>query len=180
MPWENLRTLVLNQGYEPIRVVNWQRAVTMVWLEKATVLSAYEEEVRSKYISWDVPAVIWLRTKVKRFVPEIKLNRHYVYARDQWTCQYCGEQLPASALTFDHVIPRVRGGRTLWENLVTCCEPCNQRKGRMSVKEAGMTLLRTPRKPTWLPALLVKSFSCNTVPEQWNDFIGWVSCSVAA
>jgi len=174
MTQPNLRTLVLNQGYEPIRVVTWQRAITMVWLDKASVLSEYEEAVRSKHLTWQVPAVIWLRHKTKRFVPEVKLTRHYIYARDNWRCQYCGEQFPAAALTFDHVVPRARGGRTSWTNVVTCCTPCNQRKGDQLLGQVDMMLLRKPRKPSWMPALLVKSFSACSIPTQWHDFVGWL------
>lgn len=174
MTQPNLRTLVLNQGYEPIRVVNWQRAITMVWLEKASVLTEYEEAVHSKHLSWAVPAVIWLRSKAKRFVPEVKLTRHYVYARDGWRCQYCGKQFPASALTFDHVLPRARGGKTSWGNVVTCCTPCNQKKGDLLLKDSGLTLLRKPGKPRWMPALLVKSLSDRSIPAQWHDYVGWL------
>ena len=170
----NLRTLVLNQGYEPIRVINWQRAVTMVWLDKASVLSEYDDAVHSKHLTWNIPAVIGLRYKTKRFVPDVKLTRQYVYARDLWCCQYCGQKFPASKLTFDHVVPRARGGRTTWTNVVTCCTPCNQQKGDLPLKDCGLTLLRKPRKPRWMPALLVKSFSERGVPNQWHDYIGWL------
>lgn len=170
----NHRTLVLNQGYEPIRVINWERAITMVWLEKATVLTEYSFQVHSKHLAWNIPAVIWLRKKAKRFVPQVKLTRHYIYARDGWVCQYCGERFKASELTFDHVLPRSRGGRTTWENIATSCIPCNQRKEDRTPEEAGMPLLRKPRKPKWMPALLAKSLNDRTVPQEWNDYIGWL------
>ena len=180
MSRQNLRTLVLNQGYEPIRVVNWQRAVTMIWLEKATVLTEYNDAVHSRDLTWQVPAVIWLRSKAKRFVPDVKLTRHYVYARDSWCCQYCGEQFSASVLTFDHVVPRARGGKTSWNNVVTCCTPCNQRKSDQTLKSSKMTLLRKPRKPRWMPALLVKSLSDHTMPSLWHDYVGWLRPAAAA
>ena len=184
MPAPNLRTLVLNQGYEPVRVVNWQRAITMVYLEKAMVLNNYPVQIHSAHSAHDVPAVIWLRRnvmwlgrKAKRPPPDVKFTRFYVYARDGWKCQYCGEQFPASVLTFDHVIPRAQGGRTTWKNIVTACGPCNQQKGDRTPKQAGMTLLRKPREPRWLPALLVKSLSEKSIPEQWHDYIGWLSAA---
>jgi 5-methylcytosine-specific restriction endonuclease McrA len=176
----DLKTLVLNQGYEPIRIVEWQRAVTMIWLEKATVLTEYDDVVRSKHVSWKVPAVIWLRKKSKRFSPGIKLSRHFVYARDQWRCMYCGKKFPATQLTFDHVLPRARGGATTWENVVSSCTSCNQQKGNRLPEEAGMRLLQKPKRPRWLPALLVKSLACRSVPEQWYDYIGWLSAHAAA
>lgn len=184
MPAPNLRTLVLNQGYEPVRVVNWQRAITMVYLDKATVLDSYTTQVHSAHRAHDVPAVIWLRRnvmwlgrKAKRPPPDVKFTRFYVYARDGWKCQYCGKQLPASVLTFDHVIPRAQGGRTKWTNIVTACGPCNQVKGDRTPQEAGMKLLRKPREPHWLPALLVKGLSEKTIPEQWTNYIGWLSAA---
>jgi len=184
MPAPNLRTLVLNQGYEPVRVVNWERAITMVYLDKAMVLDNYPVQVHSAHQSHHVPAVIWLRRnvmwlgrKAKRPPPDVKFTRFYVYARDGWRCQYCGEQLPASVLTFDHVLPRAQGGRTTWTNIVTCCGPCNQEKGDRTPVEAGMQLLRQPREPRWLPALLVKSLSDTSIPAQWDTYIGWLSAA---
>jgi 5-methylcytosine-specific restriction endonuclease McrA len=184
MPSPNLRTLVLNQGYEPVRVVNWQRAITMVYLDKARILNSYPDQVYSARQAHDVPAVIWLRRnvmwigrKAKRPPPDVKFTRFYVYARDGWKCQYCGERFPASDLTFDHVTPRAQGGRTLWTNIVTACGPCNQAKGDRTPEQAGMPLLRKPREPRWLPALLVKSLSDKSIPEQWHDYIGWLSAA---
>jgi 5-methylcytosine-specific restriction endonuclease McrA len=175
MSLAGIRTLVLNQGYEPVRVVNWRRAITMVFLDKATVLSNYDgAEIHSAFDVFPAPAVIWMRNKSRRYVPEVKLSRHYIYARDRWTCQYCGERFTAAQLTFDHVVPRSQGGKTSWENIVTSCEPCNQRKGDQSLKASGMKLLRPPRKPRWMPALLVKSLHDRRVPSEWHDYIGWL------
>jgi 5-methylcytosine-specific restriction endonuclease McrA len=182
MTTPTLRTLVLNQGYEPVRVVNWQRAITMVHLDKAAVLSEYKQEVHSAFEAYPVPAVIWLRRNVmwlgrraRKPPPDVKFTRFYVYARDQWTCQYCGEKFRASELTFDHVIPRAQGGRTSWENIVTACQPCNQLKGDRTPQEAGMKLLKKPRQPRYLPALLVKSLSEKSIPDQWHDYISWIA-----
>jgi len=181
MSLAGLRTLVLNQGYEPVRVVNWKRAITMVYLNKATVLSNYDGvTLHSAFDDFPAPAVIWMQKKSRRFVPDVKLTRHYIYARDRWTCQYCGERLVAAKLTFDHVVPRSQGGKTTWENIVTCCEPCNQRKGDLSLKECKMKLLRKPKKPRWMPALLVKSLHDRRVPTEWHDFIGWLMPSDSA
>jgi len=181
MTTPSLRTLVLNQGYEPVRVVNWQRAITMVYLEKAAVLNTYPDQVHSARETFDVPAVIWLRRNVmwlgkrsKRPPPDVKFTRFYLYARDGWTCQYCGDRFKASDLTFDHVVPRSRGGRTIWTNIVTACGPCNQGKGDRTPQEADMKLLRQPKAPRWLPAILVKSLSEKSIPQQWTDYISWL------
>ena len=91
------------------------------------------------------------------------------YARDGFTCQYDGQQYPTEDLTFDHVLPRSRGGRTSWENIVTCCVECNKTKADRTPAEAGMHLLRQPRKPHVLPSVMVK-MDAATLPEEWRGY----------
>jgi 5-methylcytosine-specific restriction endonuclease McrA len=175
VPITQCKTLVLNQGFEPIRVVSWQRAVTLIYRDKATILTQYNDKpLRSAQHSINAPAVIWLKRNSKRFVQKVKLTRHFIYARDNWCCQYCGKHFPASQLTFDHVVPRSQGGTTTWENIVTCCSPCNQKKGNRKLIAADMHLLRKPTRPRWMPAILVKSLRDNSIPGEWIDYIGWL------
>ncbi len=165
-----MRTLVLDQGYQPHRVVSWQRAVGMLFVGKVEVLEEYDEWIRSVSLSIQMPAVVRLIRAVKRRQPPIRFSRLNVMTRDGFSCQYCAVDLPMRDLTYDHVLPRSRGGRTTWENVVTACKPCNHAKGDRTPSEAGMPLLRTPVKPTWLPARAVAATG-GVVPERWRDYL---------
>lgn len=145
--------LLLNAGYEPLRVVNWQRAFVLVFQDKVEVLEKYQAYVRSVRHSFPLPAVMRLRRwiKVKRRVPVIRFSRSNLYLRDDYLCQYCTLEFPERMLTLDHVVPVCRGGRKTWENIVTACLRCNQKKGHKTPEEAGLRLLKEPQAPRWLP-----------------------------
>jgi 5-methylcytosine-specific restriction endonuclease McrA len=95
-----------------------------------------------------------------------------VYSRDDHRCQYCGDKFPPAQLTFDHVIPVARGGQKGWDNIVTCCIPCNRRKGDRAPEQAGLRLVRRPRRPAALPALTL-SLGLKRAPESWRDYLYW-------
>jgi len=170
----NMKTLVLNISYEPVRVIPWQRGIKMICLDKADLIEGYESRARSQHSSMPIPAVVRLG-KYHKYREQISLQRSYVYARDGLKCQYCGEQFSAQDLTYDHVIPKSRGGRTVWQNIVTSCAPCNHKKGDRTPKEAEMKLLRKPIRPRWMPLIIVKAAQAGKVPEQWTQYINWLS-----
>ena len=95
-----------------------------------------------------------------------------IYARDEHRCQYCGDPFPTSDLTFDHVIPVAQGGRKDWENIVTCCVTCNRKKGGRTPAEAGMHLLRMPKRPESAPAIRI-TVGLRNAPESWRDYLYW-------
>jgi 5-methylcytosine-specific restriction endonuclease McrA len=99
----------------------------------------------------------------------IRFSRANIYARDAFTCQYCGQAQPTEDLTFDHVLPRSAGGKTTWENIVTCCVPCNHGKANRTPQQAGMHLRRRPAKPRWLPSVTV-NIDRRHVPEEWRPY----------
>jgi len=169
-----MQTLLLNRGYEPIRLVRWRDAVTAWILEKVEVVACYDIPLRSKYIDAKMPAVIRLTCNNHKFLQKVPMDRWHIYARDQWRCQYCGKRFKEKLLTYDHVVPRSRGGKTTWGNIVTACEPCNQKKNNRTPKEAGMPLLHKPARPNWMPTLLVEAINKNQVPEQWRFWIEWL------
>ena len=105
-------------------------------------------------------------------VASTPFSRANIYARDNHTCQYCSETLPTSDLTFDHVVPVAHGGRKDWENIVTCCIPCNRKKGGRTPAEAGMKLQRPPRKPNSAPAIRI-TIGLRNAPESWRDYLYW-------
>lgn len=145
------RTLVLNASYEPMNVVGWHRAITLLYLNKVEVLEEYDYEVRSVSLSLKVPSVLRLVSFIpqKRMRRRLKLTRTNVFIRDRYRCQYCGKEFSPSQLTLDHVIPLNHGGYHSWENLVTACKECNNRKGGKAPREAGMKLIREPRIPSY-------------------------------
>ena len=143
--------LVLNATYEPLNVVSLRRAIVLLIKEKAEILEAAEQEIRSATISLPTPLVIRLVYYVR--VPrqlKIPLTRRTVLMRDNYTCQYCGARPPKQELTIDHVFPKVHGGKTTWENVVCACKPCNLRKGSKLLEEANMHLCSTPGHPQFV------------------------------
>lgn len=167
------RTLVLDLGYQPHRIVSWQRAVTMLFQGKVEVVEEYDEEIyRSATFTMRMPAVIRLLQSVSR-KKAVRFSRMNVLTRDDWTCQYCGRRLPTRKLNYDHVTPRSQGGKTVWENIVTACYPCNDRKRDRTPQQAGMYLRRQPVKPRSLPVVAFHIDRGDSIPDAWRNFIYW-------
>jgi 5-methylcytosine-specific restriction endonuclease McrA len=137
--------LVLNQNFEPLNVCTWRRAFVLVSVGKAEVLEFGRHPIRTFVAAYPRPSVIRLQHLVRRPRSVVKLTRREVFIRDNHTCQYCGERV--RDLTVDHVIPKHRGGRHCWENLVSACKACNHRKGGKTPEEARMALLKPARAP---------------------------------
>ncbi len=137
--------LVLNATFEPINVTAVRRAMVLLLKGVAQAEEVNHAEVRSTSLAIRVPSVI--RLLAYRHIPQQTraLSRKNILLRDRNTCQFCGRVFPAAELTLDHVVPRSRGGRSSWENLVACCYQCNNRKGDRTPEEAGVRLARKPR-----------------------------------
>lgn len=159
--------LVLNTTYEPISVVSARRAVVLVLNQKASIVTPGSGEMRSERTSIDVPSVVRLVRYVKvphhRRVPP---TRRAILARDGHSCQYCS----APAESIDHVLPRSRGGKHEWENVVACCRRCNLRKADRLPNEIGLTLARNPRPP-WRFGWVYASAG-SAVDPTWLEFLG--------
>jgi 5-methylcytosine-specific restriction endonuclease McrA len=168
------QTLLLNATYEPLKVVHWQKAITLWCQGKVEVISVYDREIRAVSFSIKLPSVIRLlrHIRIKRQFDYVPFSRANIYARDHSTCQYCGRVFASADLTFDHVVPVAQGGRKDWENIVTCCIRCNRRKGGRTPEEAGMHLVRHPRRPERAPALRITIGLRNT-PDSWRDYLYW-------
>jgi 5-methylcytosine-specific restriction endonuclease McrA len=169
------QTLLLNATYEPLKVVHWQKAITLWCQGKVEVISVYNDrEIRSVSFSFKLPSVIRLLRyiKIKRNINYVPFSRANIYARDDHSCQYCGKVQPTAELTFDHVVPVAQGGRKDWENIVTCCVACNRKKGGRTPAEAGMHLTRTPRRPDKAPAIRI-TVGMKNAPEGWRDYFYW-------
>ncbi|MBC8418995.1 MAG: HNH endonuclease [Proteobacteria bacterium] len=166
------QVLLLNTTYEPLKIINWKKAITLLMLGKVEVLEEYGRDIHSVTFTIKLPSVVRLLMMVRKPKNAVKFSRQNIYARDKYRCQYCGSKLPVEDLSYDHVIPKSRGGKTLWSNIVTCCMVCNRKKGGRAPKEANMRLVRKPSKPKWLPALRV-TIGFKEVPTSWRDYLYW-------
>jgi len=166
------QVLLLNLSYEPLKIINWKKAVTLLCLGKVEVIEEYGRDIRSVSLTIKLPSVVRLLRMVKHPKKPVKFSRQNIYARDRYRCQYCGVRFPSEELTYDHVLPRSRGGRTEWENIVTCCVNCNRKKGGKTPEEAGMSLIRKPIRPSWVPALRI-TIGIREVPTAWRDYLYW-------
>jgi 5-methylcytosine-specific restriction endonuclease McrA len=167
-------TLLLNASYEPLKVVPWRKAVTLFCQGKVEVISVYDREIHAVSISFKLPSVIRLLryVRMKRRFDYVPFSRANIYARDNHSCQYCGDTLPASELTFDHVIPVSQGGNKDWENIVACCVNCNRRKGDRTPEQAGMRQVRRPERPRAVPAIRI-TIGLRNAPDSWRDYLYW-------
>lgn len=167
------RTLLLNASFEPLRILPWQRAFILVFQGKVEILEEYHSAVRTVSTQYRVPAVLRLRrwVNLRRTVPVIRFSRANIYARDDYRCQYCYSNYPERELTLDHVHPAVRGGKKTWENIVTACIRCNQKKGNRTPEEAGLRMLTPPAVPRWLPGLF-GNVQVTSTPELWTPYLG--------
>jgi 5-methylcytosine-specific restriction endonuclease McrA len=168
------QTLVLTSGYEPIKVVSWQRAITLLTLGKVEVIEEYDRDIRSPTLVFKMPAVVRLLRAFRRSKGKVKFSRVNIYARDKYRCQYCAQKLPIAELTYDHVLPRSLGGKTTWQNIVAACAPCNARKSDRTPQQAGMRLITKPVRPKWVPVMTLR-LSKNTAPEAWRDYLYWTA-----
>lgn len=164
--------LVLNASFEPLHIVTWQRAMQLLFQGKVEVIEESDHEIRTVRLTIRLPIVLrllkYVPLKTKKQI--IRFSRTNVFIRDHYVCQYCGIRFPKQQLTLDHVIPIVQGGGKTWENIVSACKICNQRKGGRTPQQAGVSLIRKALKPQWLPATSVQ-LSIAITPEAWKIYL---------
>ena len=162
--------LLLNNNFEPLTMCSAKRAIIMVWSGKAEIVERTDFCVHSVSMTFYIPSVIRLLFFVsisQRM--NVQLTKQNILRRDHKTCQYCGKN--EGRMTVDHVIPRSMGGLDTWENLVCACPSCNNRKGDNTLDQAGMRLIKSPRKPT------VRSFLFgykSPVSESWRAYLNFM------
>ncbi|MEM6388836.1 MAG: HNH endonuclease [Pseudomonadota bacterium] len=167
--------LVLNADYRPLSYYplslwTWQEAVKAAFLDRVQIVAEYDEVVRSPTTEIRIPSVVVLRDYIKP-QKKVAFTRFNLFLRDAFSCQYCGAK---GDLTFDHVVPRARGGVTTWENVVAACGRCNLKKGSNSLKQSGLSLRRAPRQPGAEELRnLGRKFPPNHLHETWLDFLYW-------
>jgi len=187
------RVLVLNRNWQAVNVVGLRRAFSLLWADHARVINtrsgdfapldaadwirfseetgphAEDEVVHTVRLRILIPKVLLLRSFDRLPLSEIKFNRENIFIRDNYTCQYTGKRCRASDLTLDHVIPRERGGRTSWENIVTCRRDINSLKANRLPHEAGLKLIRKPGKPKLRPFSAIVARS--VIDREWRHFL---------
>jgi 5-methylcytosine-specific restriction endonuclease McrA len=167
--------LVLNADYRPLSYYplslwSWQDTLKAVFLDRVNIVSEYDRVVHSPNAEFRLPSVVSLKTYVQPS-RHPAFTRFNVFLRDKFTCQYCGAK---DELTFDHVIPRSKGGHTCWENVVAACSPCNLAKGDKMPKVVGMHPLQKPYPPTVNDLHRNgRLFPPNYLHESWMDYLYW-------
>lgn len=167
-----MEVLLLNHDFTPLNICSLKRAIGLLFVGKADVIHYDGTYIRTPSGAFEAPSVIRLRYKVSRPIPELKLTRKNILARDNYTCQYCGQK--GGELTVDHVVPKKMGGKTDWDNLVCCCKRCNSKKKDKTPKQAGMQLLRQPRKPSFIPFISLTKYRRCLEREDWRPYLPFV------
>ena len=167
--------LVLNAdfrplSYYPLSLLPWQEAIKAVFLDRVSIIAGYDEVVRSQRHEIRMPSVVVLKDYVKPR-KRVAFTRFNLFLRDEFACQYCGAR---GDLTFDHVMPRSKGGITSWENVVAACSPCNLKKANRPLSRSGLRLRRSPRRPSASDLHAAgRRFPPNHLHESWIDFLYW-------
>ncbi|MBI5326120.1 MAG: HNH endonuclease [Ignavibacteriae bacterium] len=163
----NGRVLILNQSYEPVSVCSAKKAIILIFLTKAEIVAKRDGKlVRSINLSMPFPSVIRLARYIKVPFKKIELSRRNILKRDGFRCQYCGTK--SHELTIDHIIPKSRGGSDSWDNLVSACKSCNNKKADRTPEEAGIHLIKRPRRPHHI--LFITQYM-GKVDENWKPFL---------
>lgn len=149
------KVLLLNFDYSPLNIIPLKRGIRLLIKGKAEIIKADENLIRSEKQSLKKPIVIRLLQYIKNRLFSFRISRNQIYNRDGHKCAYCGSK---KNLTIDHILPRSRGGKNTWENLVTCCSPCNFKKGDRTPEEANMLMLIKPKRPNLLSEYIGQKF----------------------
>lgn len=169
---ENVRILVLNADFRPLGTVGWKRGVALAFEDGVNIVSYYDDKfvTDTKGNRWKIPSVLRKVDYVNANRQAVRFTRKNVYIRDNYTCQYCGNEFGRDVLTYDHVVPRSlwkeSRSPTHWENVVTACWNCNSKKANRTPEQAGMRLKRKPFKPK--PNQLIQ---WDNVPPEWMPYV---------
>jgi 5-methylcytosine-specific restriction endonuclease McrA len=178
LPLSACPALVLNADYQPLSyyplsVWNWQETIKAIFLDRVAVVSCYDRAIRSPGRELKLASVVAL----KEYVPQNRrppFTRFNVFLRDRFSCQYCQGGFATQELTFDHLVPRSRGGRTCWTNIVTACTRCNLKKGSRLPHECGMQPVGRPFQPsTHQLQQNGRAFPPNYLHHSWRDYLYW-------
>lgn len=166
-----IRSLLLNSSYEPIKVLSWQKALILWLQDKVEILDYHPFHARSPRQAFPVPSIM----RLKRYVMpanygRVRFCRENIYRRDNFTCQYCRIRFSPKHLTLDHVVPASHNGGKTWTNMVTACRSCNQKKANRTPQKANMPLMHPPKTPHWAPMLQI-TFEESIIPMNWLPYL---------
>lgn len=160
------KVLLLSSSYQPIAFCSMRKALNLIFLEKAEIIEPREDAVlRGVFRTFDCPSIIRLKNTYRGLVTKVQLNRKNVMKRDGFRCMYCGN---TSDLTIDHIVPKSRGGKTSWDNLVTACNGCNNKKDNKFLHESGMKLRTIPKTPN---RIIFLRQEVKTIEENWKPYL---------
>jgi len=192
MSYENASVLVLNKSWNAISVINARHALTLLFREVAKAMNPVDYTLH-EFETWKdlsdcetgngfikspnyripVPSIIVLTGFDKMFGKAVRFSRRNIFARDNYRCQYCGKKFDRHELTMDHVVPKSRGGKSTWDNIVLACVRCNSIKSDKTPEEAGMKLQRKPKKPAWLFRVSPDKVKAHDAWQQFVDKVYW-------
>lgn len=158
--------LVLNADYTPLNITTFKRAIILVIKGKAEIIKNDVDFIRTETIHYEKPLIIRLFNYISHKMKNFRVNRQRLYKRDNNECAYCGSK---KELTIDHIIPKSRGGKNSWNNLITCCLPCNLKKGDKTPDEARMPLRFSPKTPSFLS-------NDSSIIKIWEDYKSSFAC----
>jgi 5-methylcytosine-specific restriction endonuclease McrA len=167
-----MQVLLLNNSYEPLKVISWQKAIILLFKEKVAVVEEYNHHlIRSEKLVLKMPAVIQLHHYVNpRNYQTMRFSKENIFFRDNYTCAYCGQRFCKTQLTLDHVVPFSRGGKKTWSNIVTACHECNNKKGDRDLHQLEFKLLTQPHKPPIYNYLTYYN-KLQHIPDQWKNYL---------
>jgi 5-methylcytosine-specific restriction endonuclease McrA len=165
---ENISVLKLDSSFKPIEVITWEEAFLLTWLKKAWTVEYSDKWVHSAQEAFQIPSVIVLFRYIEQKFFTLSCTRKNILIRDENRCQYCAKRFRESDLTIDHVIPKSKGGRSQWTNVVAACKPCNQQKRDHLVENSSLSLLRRPRRPSYRSIIKKRIGNANL---QWKEYL---------
>lgn len=170
-----MKVLTLSSNYEPLGVVDWEKAITLLFAGKVHTLSEYDKCIHSPNTQLNIPSVIVFKNTKYKKINSVRFSRKNVWIRDEGKCQYCSKPVSSKDFTLDHVTPRTSGGKTTWVNVVTSCAKCNQLKADKPLNKCGLSLIKNPQKPSSLPYVQDVEFFYgfqHKIPDDWKFWLG--------
>ena len=163
-----VNVLKLDSSFKPIELISWQEAIVLTWLKKAFAVEYTDKWVHSAKKAFQIPSVIVLKRYVDEKFFTLPCTRKNILVRDDYQCQYCTKHFKEKDLTVDHVIPRSKGGKSEWDNVVAACKCCNQRKKDYLVENSPVSLMRKPKKPSYRSLIKKRIGDANS---KWQEYL---------
>tara|TARA_R110002020_G_scaffold29001_4_gene91841 strand:- start:1246 stop:1746 length:501 start_codon:yes stop_codon:yes gene_type:complete len=165
---ENISVLKLDSSFKPVEIISWQEAVVLTWLNKAWAAEYTDKWVNSAKKAFQIPSVIVLFRYIDEKFFTLPCTRRNILLRDENRCQYCSKTFREEDLTIDHVIPKSKGGSSEWDNVVAACHDCNQRKSHFLLENAPVSLIRSPKRPTYRSMIKKRVGDANS---SWKEYL---------